>query len=69
MINVKCKVLYSVFDANSIKSNTVIKWISKSSCNFDIHEVFKICFEVTDNTSVQWVQLIFTSYLFLGKKH
>ena len=55
MINVKCKVLYSVSNANSIKSNTVIKWISKSSCDFDIHEVFKICFEVTDNTSVEWV--------------
>ena len=55
MINVKCKILYSVFDANSMKSNTVIKWISKSSCNFDIHEVFKIFFEVTDNTSVEWV--------------
>ena len=48
--------MYSVFNENSIKSNTVIKWISKSNFNFDIHEVFKICFEVTDNTSVQWVQ-------------
>lgn len=56
MINLKKKILYSVFNENSIKSNTVIKWISKSNFNFDIHEVFKICFEVTDNTSVQWVQ-------------
>ena len=48
--------MYSVLNTNSIKPTTVLKWISKLNCNFDIQEVFKICFKVTDDTSVQWLQ-------------
>ena len=57
LYNDKCtKILNnSVLNTNSIKPTTVLKWISKLNCNFDIHEVFKICFKVTDDTSVQWL--------------
>ena len=57
LCNDKCTtILYSVLNTNSINPTTVLKWISKLNCNFDIHEVFKICFKVTDDTSVQLLQ-------------
>ena len=57
LCNDKCTtILYSVLNTNSINPTTVLKWISKLNCNFDIKEVFKICFKVTDDTSVQLLQ-------------
>ena len=57
LCNDKCtKIVHSVLNTNSIKPITVFKRISKLNCNFDIHEVFKICFKITDDTFVQWVQ-------------
>ena len=63
--NEKCTtILYSVLNTNSIKPTTILKWISKLNCNFDIQEVFKICFKVIYNTSVQWLQFrIFYRFL------
>ena len=46
------KIFHSIPFLISTKRN-----ISKFNCNFDIHEVFKICFKVTIDTSVQWLQL------------
>ena len=57
LCNEKCiQILYSVLNTNSIKPSTVLKWISKLNCNFYIQEIFKICFKVTDDASVQWLQ-------------
>ena len=54
LCNEKCtKILYSVLNTHSNKPTTVLKWISKLNCNFDIQVISKICFKVTDDTSVQ----------------
>ena len=50
------KIFYFVLNTKSLKITTVLKWISKLNCNFDVQEIFKICIKVAYDTAVQWLQ-------------